>query len=532
MLRYILFLIILFQGSVIVHAEDLFSLSIPSLIQRLDKVLDEREVYVTEKVQRIDSLKQRFSQCPSLNEKYAISTRLVIEYRSYICDSAMKYVDENWKVAIQTKNVEQLNETKLLRANLLLSVGMYQETFDILRSMDKAQLTVPLLKQFYHCSEQVYYHLSNYAKGTLYGEEYGHKSKLYVDSLLLISDKNSNEYMRLLARKFYNEGNVNRAKEILLKALQKYRFGSHDYAVITSTLSEMESTSENKKRYLLLSSMSDIMSAVKENKSLRNLAVELYSEGDIDRAYYYSTISMDDANFYNARLRSLEMAHIQPVIERAYKQKIHEQHSRLRVYFAVITGMFVLLTVFFVILYKQNKKLDRIKVKLQMSNDDLSSLNKSLSESNRVKEEYVSRFMSLCSSYIANLKHYQSTVYSKIVTGKIEELKTMVNSSDVIELEVRQFYRNFDEAFLNIYPNFIVEFNELLREEEHIVLPNSRCLSPELRIFALIRLGITDTDRIAKFLQYSTNTVYSYRTKIKNKAIDKACFDKKILNID
>ena len=225
------------------------------------------------------------------------------------------------------------------------------------------------------------------------------------------------------------------------------------------------------------------------------------------------------------------MAHIQPVIERAYKQKIHEQHGRLQVYFAVITGMFVLLTVFFVVLYKQNKKLDRIKVKLQITNDDLSDLNKSLSESNRVKEEYVSRFMSLCSSYIANLKHYQSMVYSKIVVGKIEELKTMVNSSDVIELEVRQFYRNFDEAFLNIYPNFIVEFNELLREEERFVLPKSRCLSPELRIFALIRLGITDTDRIAKFLQYSTNTVYSYRTKIKNKAIDKTCFDKKILNI-
>ena len=148
-----------------------------------------------------------------------------------------------------------------------------------------------------------------------------------------------------------------------------------------------------------------------------------------------------------------------------------------------------------------------------------------------VKEEYVGRFMSLCSSYISNLKHYQSMVYSKIVVGKIEELKSMVRSSDVIELEIRQFYRSFDEAFLNIYPNFIVGFNTLLREEERIVLPNSRCLTPELRIFALIRLGITDTDRIAKFLQYSTNTVYSYRTKIKNKAIDKTCFDKKILDI-
>ncbi|WP_349874835.1 DUF6377 domain-containing protein, partial [Bacteroides cellulosilyticus] len=363
------------------------------------------------------------------------------------------------------------------------------------------------------------------------GKEYKRKSKSYIDSLLLISESNSNEYMRLLARKSYSEGNENKAKEVLLGVLQKYEFGSHDYAVITSTLSEMEPVGEKRKRYLLLSAMSDVMSAVKENKSLRNLAAELYAEGDIERAYHYCTISMDDANFYNARLRSLEIVKIQPIIEKAYKQKVAEQHRRLRIYLIAITGLFVLLMAFWIVLYKQNKKLDKIKVKLQVSNAELSNLNKSLSESNMVKEEYVGRFMSLCSSYISNLKHYQSMVYSKIVVGKIEELKSMVRSSDVIELEIRQFYRSFDEAFLNIYPNFIVGFNTLLREEERIVLPNSRCLTPELRIFALIRLGITDTDRIAKFLQYSTNTVYSYRTKIKNKAIDKTCFDKKILDI-
>jgi hypothetical protein len=532
MQRYIiLFFVILLCKSIVAKAENVFSLPIPSLIQRLDKVLDAKESYVQQKVQRIDSLKKQLFLCNSLDEKYMVTTRLVMEYRSYICDSAMKYVDENWKIAQQTRDSDQLNETKFLEANLLLSVGMYQETLEILRSVNVDQLSPFLLKQYYHCCEQTYYHLSNYAGSSKYGKEYKRKSKSYIDSLLLISESNSNEYMRLLARKSYSEGNENKAKEVLLGVLQKYEFGSHDYAVITSTLSEMEPVGEKRKRYLLLSAMSDVMSAVKENKSLRNLAAELYAEGDIERAYHYCTISMDDANFYNARLRSLEIVKIQPIIEKAYKQKVAEQHRRLRIYLIAITGLFVLLMAFWIVLYKQNKKLDKIKVKLQVSNAELSNLNNSLSESNMVKEEYVGRFMSLCSSYISNLKHYQSMVYSKIVVGKIEELKSMVRSSDVIELEIRQFYRSFDEAFLNIYPNFIVGFNTLLREEERIVLPNSRCLTPELRIFALIRLGITDTDRIAKFLQYSTNTVYSYRTKIKNKAIDKTCFDKKILDI-
>lgn len=531
MLRSIL--IFIFFGVIgnTMKSKDFSSLSVSSLIRYLDETISKKESYVKQKVDRIDSLKHRLSLCGSLDEKYAISTQLIMEYRSYKCDSAIKYVDESWKIAMHTNNFNQINQTMFLRANLLLSVGMYQETLKILDSICVKELPQDLLKQYYHCKEQTYFHLSNYAGTSTYGKAYKQKSRFYIDSLLLISPRNSNEYMRLLARKSYNEGDVTKAKNILLEVLKSYSFGSHDYAVITSTLSEMEASGEKKKKFLLLSAISDIMSAIKENKSLRNLAVELYSEGDIDRAYHYCTISMDDANFYNARLRSLETAQIQPIIEKAYRQKIQEQHHRLQNYLLIITGLFILLALFSFILYRQNKKLDKIKIKLQHSNTELSRLNSSLSESNRVKEEYVSRFMSLCSSYITSLKHYQAMVYSKIVTGKIEELKGMVSSSEVIELEIRQFYRSFDEAFLSIYPNFIIEFNQLLREEEHIKLPQNRCLIPELRIFALIRLGITDTERIATFLQYSTNTVYAYRTKIRGKAIDKACFDKKILHI-
>lgn len=511
------------------------SQSIPTLLKQMDHLLQEREIFVTQKEHKLDSLKHQLALSKSLDDKYKLSTKLIEEYKSYICDSALKYIDNSWEIAMLTKENNRLNEVKLQKANLLTTIGLYHETFDILDDIHANELPSELLKQYYHCCEQAYYHMSNYASNSFYENVYKQKCQLYIDSLLNIPLARDNGRIRLLARKLYYEGNGKKAQELLRNVLKSHTFGTHGYAIITATLSGMVSSDEEKKKLLLLSAMSDIMSAVKENTSLRKLAVELFKEGDIERAYHYCNISMSDANFYNARLRSLEIAQIQPIIENAYQQEIKKQQRRLKVCLIAITILFCTLTVFSRLLQKQNKKLNIVKMKLQQSNRELSELNESLltlnaslSESNKVKEEYVNRFMSLCASNIANLKQYQSVIYSKILTNKIGELKTLVNSTEFIEIEVKQFYQNFDEAFLNIYPNFIIEFNQLLKTEERISLPQGKKLPPELRIFALIRLGITDTEKIAKFLQYSINTVYSYRTKIKNKAINKADFDTKI----
>lgn len=503
-----------------------------SLIAQLDEALTHKDRYVEYKKRRIDSLKTQFtSTTDSSDRHYQINAQLIEEYKSYVYDSAMKYVTTNLAIASRMNSVDKLNESKIRHSTILLSAGMYKEAVETLQSIPPKTLSAGLRKNYYHCFEQTYHHLSNYSEKSSYGDMYKQMSRVYIDSLLLISQKGTDEYKRLLARKEFSAGNRQKAKTILLEVLQKKQFGSHDYAMICSTLSQMVPSGEERKRYLLLSAISDVISTVKENESLRNLAIELYAEGDIARAYHYCTASMDDANFYNARLRSLEIAKIQPIIDKTYRLKIEEQRERLQAYLFVISILFVLLTAFFIALYMQKKYLNIARAKLLVSNSELSKLNKSLSEANVVKEEYVGHFMSLCSSYITKLKHYQSMVYSKIVTGKIDELRAMTKSSELIELEMKQFYSNFDKAFLKIYPNFISEFNELLREEEHFVLSKDK-LTPELRIFALMRLGITDTALIAKFLQYSTNTVYTYRTKIKNKSINRNEFEANILNLD
>lgn len=527
---------IVFLFSLLGHSENKYvsGLSIQQLTGQLDQLLREKEVFVAHKEFRIDSLKQALNRCSILEEQYALSMLILDEYRSYLCDSALKYVDKNWEIACRTGNKDWQNETQLHRANLLLTVGLYWEAMEILNSVDTNSFSLKLLRQYYHCSEQIYDHMANYAQ-QLSGDVYKRKSRLYTDSLLLVTPPDGCEYMRILARKLYNEGQIVEAERVLLEALGQYSFGSHNYAVITATLGKMQSSGDKKKKYLLVSAISDIMSAVKENTSLRNLAVELYAEGDIDRAYRYCNAAMEDANFYNARLRSLEIGRIHPIIEAAYKAEIQHSHRRLQFCLMVIGVLFIILALFFYFLYRWNRKLNRMKNELQQANEGLRGLNAesqklnvSLSEANKVKEEYIGRFMSLCAAYISNMKNYQSQVYGKIMTNKLGELKQMLNSDEIVEEEVRQFYRNFDEAFLNIYPNYVTEFNRLLREEEYIVLSHDRCLTPELRIFALMRLGVTDTERIAKFLQYSTNTVYTYRTRMRNKARNKVEFDKKI----
>ena len=537
-LRCIIFLLLFPFVQVQADNNDIMHMPIPCLIKQLDQALEKNSVYVEQKETRINLLKKMLAHTDNLTDRLKLTTELSNEYQYYICDSAMKYIDESWKLVLREGNANHQANVMFTRIRMLLSIGMYSEALEILKLFQVNELSDSLKKQYYHCSEQTYNYLKNYAIYSIYREEYEQKSSLYLDSLLMITTKNSNQYSRTLARKLKMDGDVNGARKIFNELLEIYDIGTRDYSMVASSLSEVVTDIEERKRLLLLSAISDVMSAVKEYKSLRDLAVIFYNEGDIEHAYHYCSICMEDANFYNARHRSLETAQIQPIINRAYSQKIKEQHHRLLICLILISLMFVLLLASFLVLHKQNKKLNYTKQKLQDANNELYALNRelqglnaSLLESNQIKKDYLNRFMILSSSYITSLKQYQYTVYSKIVMGKINELKTNSHSTEMIDDLVRKFYQNFDEAFLTIYPSFMVDLNQLLRENERFELLDNNALPPEFRIFALMRLGITDTESIAKFLQYSTNTVYTYSTKIRRKAINKEDFNKRILLI-
>lgn len=289
---------------------------------------------------------------------------------------------------------------------------------------------------------------------------------------------------------------------------------------------------ENEKINLCLSAITDIRLAIKDHASLWTLAQLLYEDGDIERAYKYIRFSWNATKFYNARLRSWQSADVLSLIDKTYQAMIEKQNNRLQQNLWIISALLLLLVFAVIRIYTQMKKLAVARNHLQIANVKLNSLNEELLqingqlkvanadlvESNLIKEEYIARFIKLSSRYINRLDAYRRMVSQKITTKKIQELLDITRSPEVLDEELNELYTNFDTAFLHIFPDFVKKFNLLLKEDEQIVLKKEELLNTELRIFALIRLGIEDSSQIAEFLRYSVNTIYNYRAKVKNKA--------------
>ena len=292
--------------------------------------------------------------------------------------------------------------------------------------------------------------------------------------------------------------------------------------------------------------MADMKTAVREYISLRKLAVLLYQEGDIERAYSYVKICMEDAAACNARLRKLEILEIFPIINDAYQQKTEKQQEQMKWALVSISllSLFLLLAIFYV--YKQmkkvaaarrevidaNKRLKELNDELHISNSQLKEANHSIAENSYLKEEYIGRYMDQCSVYLEKMDNYRRSLGKIAATGNVEELYKNIKSSKFIEGELKEFYTNFDNTFLQLFPTFVEDFNALLADDEQISLKAGERMNTELRIFALIRLGITDSVKIAQFLRYSVTTIYNYRTKVRNKAAgDRDLLEQEVMTI-
>jgi preprotein translocase subunit Sss1 len=256
------------------------------------------------------------------------------------------------------------------------------------------------------------------------------------------------------------------------------------------------------------------------------------NDGDITRSNRYIKKSLEDANFYNARLRNIQIAKILPVIDKAYQMEREEHQQNLLVAIVVIGILVVFLIGLVIYLVRQMNTLAKTRKDFINANKELKKINLRLSETNHIKEEYIGRFLNQCSVYIDKLEAYRKALNKKASGGKLEELYQMLKSSQIIEDELKEFYQNFDSTFLNLFPDFVEEFNKLLPEEDHIIPKSEPGLSVELRIFALIRLGITDSAKIAGFLRYSITTIYNYRSKYRNKSlIPREKFEETVMKI-
>ena len=509
-----------------------------SLLNVLDKTIKEADTYVQIKENKLHELKREARKTAPLSiERYHLNNDIYLEYKAYSSDSALHYLNENLLLARQLNDKERELKIQLELSYLLSSIGMYMEAADILNSIDRQTLPTPLLGHYYTCYEHVYSEAgAAQPRYKMFASRYVKLSHAYRDSMEVTLDPSSATYLWLRETQLREAGKYDEAMEFSDRRLAEASFGTPQYALVAYQrfrLFESMGKKDEHLYYLVLSAISDVRSAIKEQSSLMVLAQELHSKGDLKRAYDYINFSWEISQFYKTRLRSWMNITPLSMINGNYQDIIKQQNRELLIYIVCVALLALLLVIALIYIYRQMKALSIAKKGLQEVNERLFSLNEELeevnrhlrstnlelSESNLIKEAYIARFFKLCSVYVDRLQAYRKLVNKKLQRGQVAELLKMTHlSNDIVTVEVQELYANFDSAFLHLFPNFVESLNALLLPDEQIVLKPDELLNTELRIFALIRLGIKDSSQIAELLHYSVNTIYNYRSRVKTKA--------------
>lgn len=524
--------------------------TLDSLLLVLDKNITSCKIYSDKKDIRIRTLKEKLHLNQLSNETtYHLQESLYKEYKSYICDSAIFYLNKNIELAQQINDSYKLNESIIKLSYLLSSSGMYMEAIDVLKMVNKSSLSKEQLMNYFIAYDHVYGELGYYTQNHKIGTHYTLRSKMYKDSIYQIASPDSEIYLSMEETRLRDEGKLQEALAINDKRLSQVTINSPEYAALMyyrALIFREQKEQDNYIRCLSLSSIADIRSAIKDHASLWMLAQALLDRGDLERAYQYMNFSWTESKFYNARLRAWQSADDLSLIDDTYQLMLRQRNSELKIYILIVSLLSLLLFIALCYIYRQvkhlrtarqnllkvNTQLENLNKELQKINFSLQTANKDLAESNQIKEVYIARFIKLCSTYVDHLDTYRRIVHKKVLTNQITELLHLTRSNSILEEALNELYENFDSAFLNLFPNFIEQFNSLLQENEQIRPKKNNTLNTELRIFALIRLGITDSSQIAEFLHYSVNTIYNYRAKVKNKArISREDFEEVIANI-
>ena len=519
-----------------------------ALLSEIDQTIEKNSFYTRKKEREITQLKSLLRKNSTPISRYEITQKLYINYSSYQSDSALAYARKNLQAAKILKDSDKLNQAEINLVSIMGTLGMYKEGIDILNSISISPAS-SLKGSFYDVSRTIYGQMADNASSQQEKEKYLLLSKKYRDSSVVFYPTNSVSYIIAKADWNLDHKKPDETLHLLLPYFQKINYSDSNRAIISYIISQAYKQKNDKlkeKEWLCISAISDLQLSKKEYISLRSLAFLLYEDGDIERAYTYIKRSLDDAVLCNARLRTYEISKMLPIISESYQQQ-NETNKLQLVVFLISAGFLVLvLLALLFLLFKQMKKLSNAKKALSSANDKLSELNSelnifneklnlsnnTLSEANLLKEIYIGRYMDQSSDYLGKLDEYQRKLNVLATTGKINDLVSTVKSKDYIENELKEFYANFDKTFLQLFPNFIHDFNDLLIPNERIHPKEGEQLNTELRIFALIRLGIKDSAKIAVFLRYSISTIYNYRSQLKNKSAGRRDeFEDKVMQI-
>ena len=518
-------------------------LNLDELYRQVDQEIEHFPEYVAQYEQQIAATRTDYQKAKTQQERYRLALALYEQYRAFQNDSALAYLNRAETLARQMNQPAQVGDIISRAAFQCSTAGLYNEALAFLRKVDKTQLDTLGLTHYYMAQMHVYGELGYYTQVSSMREGYYEKQAAYRDSLYNVIDHNSQDYMmqrilELLPQKRYQE-----ATDLSDRWLKDMSPESRDYAIASYyryLIINNQMNPEQAEYWLCQSALSDIRHAVMDQASLLALAEKLNDEGELTHSYHYIRFTWECNNRFNTRMRNWQIAPILNVIDSNYKEQLARNTQVLTTSVIVVSILAVMLLGLLFFLHRRNKQLDVARqavsdsneklaalneelkstnAQLSDKNDEFALLNSQLSESNRVKEEYIGRFMSLCSQYIDKIDDYRKMVNKKMKDKELDELYRLSKSTALKEKELDELYENFDSVFLHLFPNFVEDFNGLLQPEMRLKPRDDNRLPTEIRIFALIRLGFEDSSKIAEFLHYSVNTIYNYRARIKNGAI-------------
>ena len=513
-----------------------------ALLQKLDSVIEASETIVAEKNKKIAMLKQmaaKENNTALLLERYC---ELSEEYYVFKFDSAKVYVEKGLALAKKVQNSRYIVTNTIMKAKLLSIGGLYSEAINTLNTIEQDSLGEQNMTFDYNIAySTIYSYWADYCNDDTYSPIYRERSNAYLKTAIANIDKNNAAYDYYMGEYYvYIDKDDDKALKHYFRTLEKNGMTSRVYAMASFAIANNYSAHENMEKYeeyLIKASICDILCCTKENLAIQDLAMHLFKQDNenIERARVYINTAMEDAKSYNNRLRILEISQKLPIIVSTYHNRLTTQNSTLMY---AVWGISLLVVTMIVLLYffvRQNKLLSKRRHELHVSNNMLTETNERLNraneqllDTNRKREGLAKLYIDLCAKYIDKIAKFQVMVQRKIKANQINELMSYVSSSRLNYEDADTFMKRFDEAFLNLYPSFVTEFNALLKEDEQVITKNPHSLTTELRIFALIRLGVKESSEIAALLYYTPRTIYNYRSAFKNKAIDRESFEERV----
>ncbi len=517
---------------------------------RLDSLIAAQPQIVADKETRLAQMKADMIRTGSAITRYSVMKKLYEEYSAYQYDSAYSYVSECLRLAQSMGNGHLMNESRLNLAHILSTACLIDETRRTLGLVDATSLDADQLIQYYRTQIDLLIYQAEYMQGTQYAEDCVKQLVELRRGITSIDVPHNNvSYLLTMAECSADDQHPQAAIDLLKGVMTNYKSGERLYSIITSMMafyySQLGDT-DRQMEYLIKSAESDLEGCIRENTSMRAIADRLFDEGDIDRAYRYMRVAVDDANFYGTRLRNIQSSRIVPKILSAYETKQGRNHRNMMWLLMAISVIALLLVVGVIAIYQLLKRYRRLNEQKRAINERLKAVNGQLGdtveqlhttngllrEREKLKEEYIARFLTLSSRFIDRGEEQRKALYRLYRDRKTEDLARELKSTHHGNENAQLFYENFDNAFLNIFPNFVDEVNKLLQEGGKIEVKNGKRLTTESRVLALIRIGITDNQSIANILRASLTTIYTYRSKLKARAINKDDFEARVKTID